>query len=790
MYEEFFHLNRRPFAPVAPVESFLRIGPFDKAMQQLERGLQQGQSILLLVGPAGSGKSHLCRFLATRMTQQHLPVYLSTAGFHTRRAVLQAILYELGEAYVGLSEQESRLKVLEAVRTMRTRDKRLLLILDEAQLLSPKLCEELRTLIDHAPNGDQQIQLVLAGTMELEEQLFAPELHAFTQRIGAEVVLEPLSFQESAQYVIGNLRWAGESIPETVFEDQALEQICRVCEGNVRCLSQLADHALLLAYVDEARPVQIRHVRSALDDLKTLPLQFGSVDIAATSRTELSSTDDRLQLDELIPTGDESHTALVSEPDSPADTADVELDSTDEWELSTLFSKGSQTDTQSTEPSPDEVTSVDEVASKKIASDDAINEIEETDTSEMPVAAEGRPVPAVAAPKSPAAVEPPLFSVLEVGADFSGAESLADDVDDAPTAALLEAVLVAESGGEALTEQANIAAGCAEQVLEKASPRTVPSDETKPSPAATSPSETSDGVVEVAVHDSLARLDDLHSRADGIQAQRAWESLSVATEPTAARHPAEQIDDVAHAGASPVMPVESTEVERSGFAPSEVASPESHDAASLEENLLASVQQLQDDVRDALGDTPHVRQSGETSATNDVAATDEVAGTECGPTFADAEPDTEWLEYDVVQPGCLAAPHWELAAERDEQFVEHSAEHLVEEAAKHIFECESEAASDEEAAPLKDLDGAAALEVTDTAIHDTPEDEDVVFVSEDLDVVTTCDRTNAAGEASQTNSQPNPAESEQSPATGLYDLLFQRLSWRRKRQAQKHSAGR
>ncbi|MCA9091838.1 MAG: hypothetical protein KDA90_24780, partial [Planctomycetaceae bacterium] len=89
MYEEFFHLNRRPFAPVAPVESFLRIGPFDKAMQQLERGLQQGQSILLLVGPAGSGKSHLCRFLATRMTQQHLPVYLSTAGFHTRRAVLQ-----------------------------------------------------------------------------------------------------------------------------------------------------------------------------------------------------------------------------------------------------------------------------------------------------------------------------------------------------------------------------------------------------------------------------------------------------------------------------------------------------------------------------------------------------------------------------------------------------------------------------------------------------------------------------------------------------------------------------
>ncbi|MCA9091650.1 MAG: AAA family ATPase, partial [Planctomycetaceae bacterium] len=320
-------MKNRPFAPVGPVESFVGIGPLGDALRQLQRSLAQGQSISLLIGENGSGKSHLCKYLATVETARHRPVYLSTAGFHTRRALLQAMLYELGADYVGLTEQEARLKLLESARKLQAGGRKLLLILDESHLLSSKMYEELRTLIDHTPTGQQQIQLVLAGSMELEEQLFAPELQAFNQRIGAQIVLESLTLQQSAEYLEARLHWAGAQTSSQAFSEEALEMICRACDGNIRCLNQLADHSLLLAYVEEVSPATPEHVKAALKDLKALPLQFSSTGIAEveSSGPDLSSTAELEALEEL-------DSEPVSSPAPASPTVPV-----DELELLELF---------------------------------------------------------------------------------------------------------------------------------------------------------------------------------------------------------------------------------------------------------------------------------------------------------------------------------------------------------------------------------------------------------------------------------------------------------------------
>ncbi|MCA9044149.1 MAG: AAA family ATPase [Planctomycetaceae bacterium] len=310
MYEDFFQLKKRPFAPVGPVDSFITVGPFQKSFDLVQRSLKQGQSILLLVGPPGSGKSHFCRFLASSVGSNFKSLYLNSSGLHTRRALLQAVLHALGREYVGLSEQESRLQILEAARQLQDAKRHLLLIFDEAHLLSPKLCEELRTLCDQSSTEEQQIQLILAGIPELEELLFHPELATFNQRVGAHVVLEPLTLQESADYLIQRFAWAGAEDIELVMDEDALELICRVSDGNMRCLTQLADHSLLVSFVDEVQPVSRDQVLKALQDLKVLPLPFQTSGIA-----------------------DAETLASLGAAASPPRQASSDSDITDEWVL-------------------------------------------------------------------------------------------------------------------------------------------------------------------------------------------------------------------------------------------------------------------------------------------------------------------------------------------------------------------------------------------------------------------------------------------------------------------------
>ncbi len=184
--------------------------------------------------------------------------------------------------YVGLSEQEARLRLLDLLQSSPAPINRLLLIVDEAHLLSPKGHEELRTLTDYESGGVPYVSLVLAGQLELEETLAEPAMNALNQRVGCHVSLEPLTIEESYEYIRERLRSAGND-GLTIFSPEALYLICNASEGNPRRLNQLCDHCLLLAYAEGTRPVDAAVVRSALLDLRELPLHWNApLDLSAT----------------------------------------------------------------------------------------------------------------------------------------------------------------------------------------------------------------------------------------------------------------------------------------------------------------------------------------------------------------------------------------------------------------------------------------------------------------------------------------------------------------------------
>ena len=230
---------------------------------------------------------------------------LTTARFPTRRALLQAILFELKHPFIGLSEQEARLLVLDMLQASPVPQNRMLLIVDEAHLLSSRGLEELRTLTDYEIAGSPCVSLILSGQLELEELLTSPEMNALNQRVGSHVCIEPLTFEESSQYLRERLRYAGND-GLTIFTPDAVQLICSASEGNPRRLNQLSDHSLLLAYAEETRPVDVSIVRSALLDLRELPLHWNApLDLTWTAeRNPLEEFAEAHEADEAEPLGD------------------------------------------------------------------------------------------------------------------------------------------------------------------------------------------------------------------------------------------------------------------------------------------------------------------------------------------------------------------------------------------------------------------------------------------------------------------------------------------------------
>jgi type II secretory pathway predicted ATPase ExeA len=306
MYEVSFGLKRRPFAATPDGTCFLSAGPIQAALDEIVVCIEQGQGIAVLTAPAGVGKTLLCEKLESELNPRFQTVFLRHSSFLTRRALLQTLLCELNHSYHQPSEQELRLELFPAIRALRSEREALVIICDEAHHLTESLIEELRILADFAESGRPLVRLILVGQLALEEKLAQPSLEAFNQRIRAHVNLPTFDRAGSLDYIDYRLTWGGGRTDE-IFTSEALEVIVRASDGIPRCINQLADHSLLLAFVAEQSPVKEEIVLEALNDLRQLPLHWNESSI---SRSSLAMRESDL----------DQHEAVVKYQDSNEDT--------------------------------------------------------------------------------------------------------------------------------------------------------------------------------------------------------------------------------------------------------------------------------------------------------------------------------------------------------------------------------------------------------------------------------------------------------------------------------------
>ena len=117
-------------------------------------------------------------------------------------ALLQAILYDLSLPYEGRGEQEMRLALTDHLLRGYEEGRGTVLVVDEAQHLTPDLLEELRLLGNLEARSGKAVQVVLVGQPALLETLRRPELAALWQRLAVRAEVQPLDLQEAADYLL------------------------------------------------------------------------------------------------------------------------------------------------------------------------------------------------------------------------------------------------------------------------------------------------------------------------------------------------------------------------------------------------------------------------------------------------------------------------------------------------------------------------------------------------------------------------------------------------------------
>jgi type II secretory pathway predicted ATPase ExeA len=271
MYESFFELTRRPFTAAPQPELYYPAKTIETARRVIERCVDRAEGTAMVMGPAGCGKSLLCRWLSERFKSEFDVVLISNGRLTTRRALLQAILFELGLPYRGLEEAELRLALLDHLEQCDGKNtKGILLIVDEAHILPQRLLEEVRMITDFIRGGSPRVRLVLAGASTLEERLATPRLHAFQQRIRARFYLEAMDRNDTIGYIRHQIATCGGK-SEAVFTEAALGAVFGATDGIPRLVNQTCDHALVLASAGGVKPIDASGIEEAWADLQQLP---------------------------------------------------------------------------------------------------------------------------------------------------------------------------------------------------------------------------------------------------------------------------------------------------------------------------------------------------------------------------------------------------------------------------------------------------------------------------------------------------------------------------------------
>lgn len=266
MYTAFYGLREKPFA-LSPDPKFLFLAQSHReALAHLLYGIEQGEGFIAVTGEVGTGKTTLCRTLLQRLGAESEVAFVFNPKL-SGLDLLKTINAEFGLTHESDSQRDLNDALNRFLVEKKSRGKRVLLIIDEAQNLEQETLEQVRLLSNLETETSKLIQIVLLGQPELDALLESPELRQLKQRISVRWRLKPLSPSETRDYVRHRLRVAAGGARD-LFSEPALRELHRLSGGTPRVVNVLCDRSLLAGYAAGVREITPAVVRAASAELR------------------------------------------------------------------------------------------------------------------------------------------------------------------------------------------------------------------------------------------------------------------------------------------------------------------------------------------------------------------------------------------------------------------------------------------------------------------------------------------------------------------------------------------
>ena len=267
MYEAYYGLSGKPFQLNPDPSFFFGSRGHKRAFAYLQYGVYQSEGFIVITGEVGAGKTTIVRNLFEQLDRSQLVAAQIVSTHLDADDMLRAVSTAFGLPTRAV-DKATLLASLEAFLCQLAIDrKRALLVVDEAQNLSPRAVEELRMLSNFQFQDQALLQSFLIGQPELRAMMQSPQMQQLRQRVIASYHLGPMDKQETQAYVehrLAHVGWKG----DPKFGVDAIDLIHTISGGIPRRINLLCNRLMLAGFLGEKHAFNAADVQAIAREIR------------------------------------------------------------------------------------------------------------------------------------------------------------------------------------------------------------------------------------------------------------------------------------------------------------------------------------------------------------------------------------------------------------------------------------------------------------------------------------------------------------------------------------------
>ncbi|MGA1861547.1 AAA family ATPase [Deferribacter thermophilus] len=264
--KQFYNLKELPFNNTPDLKYFYKSSNHVKAMLKLHYLIEERKGLGVVLGPIGNGKTTIARLFYEEIDPDiYESVFIVVVHSEiSSEWFLKKLSVQLGIEDIPSEKPEMVTKLFKKIQELNDNGRKVVVLIDEAQMLTKKeVMEEIRGLLNFEDENGKMINFVLFGLPELEENLKLDE--PLFQRIAVRVILQPLTLEDTKNYIAHRLKIAGGD--ENLFEDDSIPIIYENSKGIPRLINTICDNALFEGYLRKSQKIGVDIVKQVCFDL-------------------------------------------------------------------------------------------------------------------------------------------------------------------------------------------------------------------------------------------------------------------------------------------------------------------------------------------------------------------------------------------------------------------------------------------------------------------------------------------------------------------------------------------